>query len=539
MVYTTLTMIKNKLFIFSLLILLASCASVKKHNATIENPIAVSDLKADVDRTYNKLKRLHPLLNQYISKEELDFKFDSLKTTIIKPLNSYQFYSKLAPVIAEIRQGHITVIPPRNRYTSKEYKQIEDQEFQFNTLRFKYVEDAVVVDKVVGKDSTYLNHEVLKINDTPIDTYINRYKRLIASDGYNTTLHNHLISQAFQRFYAAEHGRVDSVQVTFKKADSIFNTTFTRVAKVKDTATVATTDTTKTVKTVLTKAEKRLAKQERKAKRKHNDNHGYIKKTKEYTRNFKFVGSDSSVAYIKIRRFGIGPYKTFYEDVFKRIADNKTGNLIIDLRNNPGGRLSEISELYSYLTDKDFQFINEAEVNSRLPFLKMAVSNGNPFLLNAIAVVISPVIIVQNLIKTKRRDGKLYYVFKQSKVQEPKPNNYKGNIYVLTNGMSFSASSILSTNLQANQRAVFVGEETGGAYNGTVAGVFKFVELPHSLIRLRIGLMQIETPYKQQPDGYGVKPDVSMYPKLSDQLQDIDTELDWVLEQIKLKSAKN
>jgi len=105
-------------------------------------------------------------------------------------------------------------------------------------------------------------------------------------------------------------------------------------------------------------------------------------------------------------------------------------------------------------------------------------------------------------------------------------------MYVLINGNSFSAASLLSTHLKANERATFVGEETGGAYNGTVAGVYKIYELPTSKIKVRMGLMQIEAPQKQSPDGYGIKPDVKLVPTVEDRKIDRDAELEWVLKDI-------
>jgi hypothetical protein len=46
------------------------------------------------------------------------------------------------------------------------------------------------------------------------------------------------------------------------------------------------------------------------------------------------------------------------------------------------------------------------------------------------------------------------------------PNAFKGKIYVMING-SFSASSLISSNLKT-PKVTFVGEETGGAFNGTM-----------------------------------------------------------------------
>lgn len=44
----------------------------------------------------------------------------------------------------------------------------------------------------------------------------------------------------------------------------------------------------------------------------------------------------------------------------------------------------------------------------------------------------------------------------------PKKNSYKGNLFVLINGGSFSSSGILSSYLELTKRTVFIGEEAGG-----------------------------------------------------------------------------
>jgi len=108
---------------------------------------------------------------------------------------------------------------------------------------------------------------------------------------------------------------------------------------------------------------------------------------------------------------------------------------------------------------------------------------------------------------------------------------------VIINGNSFSASALLSTHLKANKRAVFVGEETGGAYNGCVAGIYRIYEMPTSKLKIRMGLMQVEASYKQMPDGYGIMPDVEIIPTIEDRKQYIDPELNWIINDInKLKN---
>jgi C-terminal processing protease CtpA/Prc len=103
----------------------------------------------------------------------------------------------------------------------------------------------------------------------------------------------------------------------------------------------------------------------------------------------------------------------------------------------------------------------------------------------------------------------------------------------LINGGSFSASCILSSNLKGSGRALFVGEETGGAFNGTVAGIMPVVTLPESKLNLRLGLALIQPHYKTEIVGRGIFPDVSIKPTLQDRINGNDPELNWVLDDIK------
>ena len=78
----------KKIFFLLAFTSLLSCVSVKKYNERLEKPLSTEKLKQDVDFTHQKLQKLHPNLYWYISKEQLDYKFDSLKTNISKPCAS-------------------------------------------------------------------------------------------------------------------------------------------------------------------------------------------------------------------------------------------------------------------------------------------------------------------------------------------------------------------------------------------------------------------------------------------------------------------
>jgi len=521
----------KKVFCFLLiLICFWSCVSVKQYNQQISSLHSVSELHEDVDKAYSQLQRLHPKLYQYISKRELDAKFEQLKSDIDRPMGSHEFYERLAVVIKEVRQGHLMMRPPTQRYTNAQLKALNKLKFEFNDLDFELLEDKLWINNTLGKDSTIVGDEVLAVDAESSKKLVGKYKRLFSSDGFNTTYHDRYLGYNFSNFYYSDKGYKDSLTLLLKKDDSIYFKTLRWVGKggslKKDSS--ANKEPKK-----ISKADKVVLKEKQKAKKREGRKRGYVPSRDHYLRNFDFIGKDSSVGYLKIRGFGQGNQKKFYKETFAKIDSAKCKNLIIDLRYNGGGSLDEIENLYGYLALKPFKFINKAETKTNIPTTKAMFSKrgvgffGGPFRLLG-----APGILAYDLLHSKKEDGKRYYKLTKPKLKKLNEHSFKGKIYVLTNGYSFSASSILSVNLQATKRAIFVGEETGGSFNGTVAGQSKYVTLPNSKIRMKFGMMQIETPYKTMPSGYGVKPDVEIIPTQKDRLQKSDPELEWILNDI-------
>ncbi|MDN3667498.1 S41 family peptidase [Algibacter miyuki] len=518
------------LVILIVLIQFTSCVSVKKHNEQIATLHTPDVLRNDVDRVYFQLKKHHPKLYQYISKTDLDFKFDSLKQSIKTRINSRDFYKKLAPVISEVKQGHVALGSASKHFTKRDIKALKELNFEFNKLEFDYINDKLWVLKTRGKDSMVVGSEVLKIENEQVSKLIKTYKTRFASDGYNQTLHNRYVGPRFTSFYYKDKGYIDSLKVHFKLKDSVFVKLYKRISKEDKEKKNDSLVKKKVVKP--SKEEKQKQRLRAKNKRKKNRRQGYIASKNEYTRNFNFIGTDSATAYMKIRGFNNGNYRKFYKESFKKLDSAKTKNFILDLRDNGGGRIAEINYLYSYLTKNNYTFMAASQVNSRTSFLPGLVNNSKSVSGLVFGVLATPFVAIENLLKTKKQDENLYYKFPYTKEKQPNKLNYKANLYVLINGNSFSASALLSTHLKATKRAFFVGEETGGAYNGCVAGLYKIYELPESKLKVRMGLMQIEAPYKQNPDGFGIKPDKEILPTINDLLTDKDPELDWILDDI-------
>ncbi|WP_353151386.1 S41 family peptidase [Flavobacterium sp.] len=509
---------KNIIVLFGTLFLF-SCQSTKKFNQKLTQPIPAAQLQKDVDYSYKKLKQLHPKLNWYISKEKLDYKFDSLKKSIQKPMTGLAFYKEFSQVVKNVGQGHLSVSASLRKFTKKETQAIKKKgKSPFSQFDFEYIDNKLIIIKNRSRHNIKANTEVVSINSEKPSELISLYSKRIASDGFNTTFFNRYLGKYFGTYFTFDKGKMqDSLQLLLKVND-------------KDSLFIVKRDT---FGTKSNQKKLKLSKKERKEKAKFNSKYGYNKDTKTFTRDFKFLDNDSITAIMSIKGFSNGNSHDFYEEAFTTLSVANTKNLIIDLRNNGGGRLNEIADLYSYLVSQPFVFIDDYEVVSKTSFLHMNYFKGSGYLTKFFKILGAPIFYPLFYFKTRKQENVTYLSNRHSKSRKPEPNNFKGKIYVLINGGSFSASSIISSNLKSNQRAFFVGEETGGAYNGTVAAQMPLVQLPKSKVKLKIGLAVVSASGKTEIVGRGIFPDKEILPTLEDRKNNIDPELNWILEDIR------
>lgn len=219
------------------------------------------------------------------------------------------------------------------------------------------------------------------------------------------------------------------------------------------------------------------------------------------------IENDNKYAILTIKDFHNDilkkEYKQNFDKVissyFEQINDSKTENLILDLRNNQGGDIENGVYLLSYLLDKPFSVVQEY----------FCIENG----------------------ELKHCNGP------SSGQHNPKSSSFKGKLYVLINGGSFSNSGIVSSCLQANKRATFIGQETGGNPN-VITGFIKGIKLPNTKIQVQIPTKQFVITNKENNNGQGLMPSQLVIPKLADILEGKDTELDYTIDLISNKNNK-
>lgn len=216
----------------------------------------------------------------------------------------------------------------------------------------------------------------------------------------------------------------------------------------------------------------------------------------EYSENY---------AYMRIRTFGSYSlsrsgydYERFLEKSFKELKEKKTSNLILDLRGNGGGSDNYGALLVSYLAKDSFGYFDNIQVTENYPG-----------------------------IATKIGDTYFMTDHKGLSVWQPQRNAFEGKVYVLIDGFSFSTCADVATVLHHHNWATFIGEETGGGYDGNTSGRSKTIILPHSKISVNVPMwMYITANVGHDYAGRGVIPDYPISQSWEEYASGNDTALD-------------
>lgn len=513
----------KSVYIIFVLFALFSCQSVERYNAHLETKIDVKDLQEDVDFAYQKLKNKQPDLDWFVPMHQLDFKFDSFRKAIQKPMKSIEFYHQFAQVVGEIGQAHTFLIPPMKKMTKKENKAYKETIGPFSQLGIHFEPEFILLTANNSDDKSIpLGEKITHVNNHSVKDLYQKYSKTEYSDGYNTTFVQNRIRKNFSHYFTLEYGIQDTLKLQFEIKDSVFiKKVFRKSTKKDKNIKITKSDSVQKPKTSKTERKKIKLKQR---------NFGYDFTKKNYAIELSFPTQDSTVAVLKIRNFTKGVPKKAYREVFESIANYEVKDLILDVRNNGGGYAKDARELFAYFYKDEIPFTQKAKVTSKtsiafsypqmLPWAGKII--GFPFWLSAS---------VGDLVRTQKQiDGEYYYKIFSSKPYKIEDNHYEGNLYVLINGGSFSATSLLISMLDQYTDAIFVGEESGGNYTGTVAGRLPVYRLPNSKLNLRVGLMSFRPNLKiEESDGHGKFPDVEVIPTEEDIRKRRDPQLKTVL----------
>jgi C-terminal processing protease CtpA/Prc len=431
----------------------------------------------------------HPGFYRYNSKEYFNKYIDSLNSTIRDSLTEMEVYQKIKSFIAKIACLHTELSLPGD-YNN--YLNGLPNLFPFQ-LYFTG-DKTYIVKNYAALGAISLGDELISINGHGMNNIIDQLFTLIPSDGYNTTIKFRALNLQFPLWYRI-------IDLTEDFAIVVKQNNEERSYKVKG--------------------------------QKYNDLSagGFLKEPAE-SKQLEFkVNTDFAVLTIHsfaktVIKKTDQNFKNFIDQAFMELASKNIRNLIVDLRDNTGGSDPFAAYFTSYFFDKPFRYWDRIELTE------------------AIAKEIKGPAIRMFYYKPVQKDsvwlwqkGKHVDDFDFYEVQQPAKKNFKGNTYILINGFCMSSCADVAAILSYNKKAVFIGQETGGCYQGNNSGMIPQSKINAFNFEMSVPLQKFYNYVDTSKNiGRGTMPDYPINPVIQDILKGDDMDMAFAIGLIKGKN---
>jgi hypothetical protein len=467
-----------------------SCTTSK--SAFLNKKYPAKKLKEDYTIFQGALEESHPSLYWFTPKPEIDRTFAEGYAAIKDSMTERQFRTLLLKVITPIRCGHTSV-----SYSKKFSKYLDTAGLKLFPLAFKVWKDTLAVTANLNRNDSLLTRGtiVTSINNYPAKKLIDTFFNYITGDGYSVT------------------GRYQSLS-----SYGTFGVLYKNVLGLTDTFSIDYIDknghTANTVIPVFTPSQDSVHKSDTLSPER------YTAKERRNLESFatRHIQVDTTLksAYMLLNTFANGTrLKKFFKSSFKSINALGLQHMVVDVRSNGGGEAGNSTLLTQYLTDHNFIIADS------LYAIKRSSRFRDHIMLQPIYWMITTVI------TKKKNDGNFHFGFYERHVFKPvKKYHFNGNIYVLTGGNSFSATTLFAQELKGQKNVKLIGEETGGGGYGNTAWIIPELTLPNT--KLRIGIPKFRFVMRKDlvKEGRGVMPDIYVAPTAVDIKNGIDVKVE-------------
>ena len=494
---------KKPLFftLFIALLFLASCA-VSNKNYNPGKKYSRFQLQQDYSLLRNILEKKHPALYWYTPKDSMNFYFDSLYNSIADSMTELQFgWQVLAPLTQKIHCGHTSF-----GMSSSWDKYIKDKIIPSFPLYMRVWDDTMVVIGNINKKDSIIKTGTLitSINGMRNKEIVQKLFQYMPLDGYSKNVNYLRLSSNFPYYHRNVFGIYKNYRVGFL-------------------------DSLGTEKTVLLPMYNPLADSATKKAAFDSTKKKQHKPTKKQRReSSRFISIDTSInaAIITLNTFTNGEgrhLRKFINHSFKTIKKRQIKNLILDLRSNGGGDVDMSILLTKYLRNSPFKVADSAYAiaKSLNPYQKYI----KPGFINNVSLF---------FISKKKKDGFYHFGYVERHLFKPKPkNHFNGKLYILTSGLTFSASSLFCNAVKGQSNVCIAGEETGGGWYGNSGLLIPEIILPVTKLKVRLPLFKIVQFHHIETKGIGVLPDIFIPPSVENIRHNIDKKMTFIKELIK------
>jgi hypothetical protein len=487
-----------RFIIFFLIPLLIFSCSASKYNP--DKKFSQQELKQDYSLLRNILEKKHPSLYWYTPKDSMNFYFDEGYKSIKDSMTELQFgWKVLAPLVNKIHCGHTSFS------MSKGWdKFIGNKRIPSFPLYLKIWKDTMVVEANLNRQDSVIKKGMVitSVNGVRNHELIKKMFDYLAEDGYENNVNYIRLSSSFPYFHRNIFGIYKTYSLTY--LDSLGKEKKTYVPLYNVAA-----DTLKKIKNFPALKRKHLTR-------------------KDKLENIRSLKLDTMAALITLNSFAKGHLKNFFRHSFKTIRKEKSKDVVIDIRANGGGDISNFVALAKYIKNASFKVSDTSAAISKsfAPYTKY-IHEG---FFNNIGLL---------LFTKKHADGRYHFGYWENHLFNPKQrNHFAGNVYVLTNGLTFSASSLFCNAIKGQNNVTLVGENTGGGWYGNNGIMIPDITLPNTKLRVRLPMFRLVQFNHIAEKGTGVVPDIYVGPTLQSAQKNLDRKMEMVKYLIKAKSLQ-
>jgi hypothetical protein len=473
--------------------LLSFCTSiVHAQTDTTYNPNHLYQpqaLHADLAFLKSVLQEAHPSLYRYTTKDSLDACFAAADAQLNRPMTEIDFWLIATRYVAAIRSGH-TVIAP----SSRDVKWHNKHPLARLPLNVYISNNRLFAAQTPSQaDGLFNGAEIIAIDGHSAVDVLNALRPLISPEGHSMQFVNYELEGIyFRQLYGYMFGFKPKYDVTYKDS----------VGAIKH----AELDAMKAAYSNSIDKQNTPSQQEKEA----------LEKAVEvnYFNNVPFT------AELKIKRLNyLNDFIKFDYGFFKKLHDDHTKNLIIDMRGNGGGFFEIDLDMMHYLV-QNFYLPDDAITTptNSYSFKQYIVHPG------------SDSIRANHLVKNSKGGYSLITDYHEKTFTAPYVFNKK--VYVLIDKGTFSAASYFVAALKAQRDITVIGEETGGGEAGTDCRFFSIVRLPNTRLLLRLPQFWMTAGDVNKNTGHGVMPDVAVVPSIASRVNNRDVVLETALQMI-------
>lgn len=405
--------------------------------------ITPAESKADIDFLLNQIKKINPEPFRNCSELEVNSLAATIKNKLNHTIRPLIFYRIIRPLVSSFNDPHLSII-----YSDLYIEKLQKKHAKLFPFQIAIDGDRIFIKKNLSNNSvTQKGWEIISINGIPSRKLLETLVTFCSGStrGYKTEA----IEANFQLYLWKAYGFEGPYHIEMKD----------RQAFTSEGISINALDS--------------------------------INAKKQYF-EFKILDTTAkSVAIIKILSLEIDKkvaFEAFLSASFSEIKKNNIENLIIDIRNNPGGSTLLAKECFNYITDKPY-----------------SVSKEEIFL----------------------EDGKLKKErYETLSTPTPVPDKFKGNVVLLINALTGSSAHMMATTFSYYKFGKIVGDISSVTKH--ISGEVSQFTLPNSKLIVYCPTSSFILPYFSNPNE-SIVPDYLYKETLNDKLSGTDRQLEYCL----------